>query len=1036
MVKRAKELNMPALALTDHGALYGAIEFYKTCKEAGIKPIIGVEAYVASGSRFEKRPGIDNRRFHLTLLAKNLEGYKNLIKLVSLANVEGYYYKPRIDKELMRQYSKGIICLSGCFGSELSRAIRSKNTEKAEEIIREHQDIYGKENYFIEIMTHPEIEGLMEARAELIRLAKKFNIPIVGTQDSHYLHKDDARAHETLLAVQQATDVDDAKRLSFAGDDYYFISTEEAIEKFKDIPEAVENTEKIAAMCDINLELGRWVFPDLGIDKNPDDALRDLVYEGVEKRGLSATPEMRTRIDYELTVIKDKGFSGYFLVVSDLLRFARESGIVTTTRGSVGGSIVSYLSFITTVNPLEYKLPFERFLNPERPSAPDIDMDIADNRRDEMIEYAKKKYGAERVAQIGTFGTMMAKGAVRDVARALGYPYAVGDKISKLIPMGSQGFPMTIARAYEMVPELKEMHEKDSEAKEVLDLAQKLEGCARHISVHAAGVVIAPDNLMEYTPLQFDTKNENNLITQYDMYAIEDAGLLKFDFLGIRNLSILADSVRLVKEIHKVQIDIESIPLDDGKTFQMLAAGETIGLFQLNGTGMTRFLKELRPTTIHDINAMVALYRPGPMEVIPEYIRRKNDPSLVSYLDPRMKKYLEQSHGLIVYQDDLLLSAIELAGYSWLEADKFRKAVGKKIPEEMAAQKIKFAEGIVKNGQTKAFAEKLWKLFEPFQAYGFNKAHAASYGKVAYQTAYMKANYPTEYMTAILTAEAGDVEKIAEIITECKRMGLPVLPPDINESFSDFTVIKGTEGKGDQIRFGLYTIKNFGRDIADAIIAERNARGKFVSFSDFLERIQHKNLNKKSLEALIKTGAMDLFGERGAMLTSMDEALLYHKSYAKEGGMQNSLFGLMANQASIPRFRLKESKEASQEEKLGWEKELLGLYISGHPLEKHRAELDKLGVTIGKIKRFEEGITTIIGGILQEVRAITTAKGERMAFMKIADFTDSIEMVVFPRVFSQYAAILEPDRRLILKGRISHRNGEPSVIVEKVKELR
>jgi len=790
LVSLAEEFNMPALAITDHGNMYGAIQFYKLAKKAGIKPIIGVEAYIAERTRLDKESGMDNKRYHLTLLARDYQGYKNLLRLVTISNLEGYYYKPRMDKEILRKYSDGIICLSGCLGGELSRALSAQNTEKAEKIIKEHQDIFGKENYFLEIMKHPKLEGDKKIREEIIALGKKFDIPLVATVDSHYPCEEDIKAHDTLLSIQTNSDTKDEKKFSFGGDDYSFISSEKAEKIFEDVPEAVANTLKIAEMCNLEIPLGNWVFPDFKIEdgKTADEKLRELAYSGFGRLEIKGTPELKERVEYELGIITEKGYAPYFLVVGDLLRHARKNGILTTIRGSVAGSMVTYLLGITNVNPVEYKLPFERFLNPFRPSPPDIDMDYADNRRDDMIEYAKEKYGEENVAQIGTFGTMMARGAVRDVARALAYPYTIGDRISKMIPLGSQGMPMTIDHAMEIVPELKEAYEKEKDTKEIIDLAKKMEGCVRHISVHAAGVVISPRPLYEYVPLQLDPKG-GKIITQYDMYSVEEAGLLKFDFLGIRNLAILGDAVRLVKKFYGIEINLERIPLNDKKTFSLLARGQTEGLFQLNGSGMTRYLKELKPTSIHDINAMVALYRPGPMESIPEYIKRKHNPKLVKYLDPRMKSFLKESYGLIVYQDDLLFCAIELAGYNWEEADKFRKAVGKKIPREMAAQHEKFTKGIVDNGQTEEFAEKLWKLFEPFQAYGFNKAHAASYGRVAYQTAFMKANYPVEYMASILTAESGDVEKIAEVVAECKRMGINVLPPSVNESYGNFTVV-------------------------------------------------------------------------------------------------------------------------------------------------------------------------------------------------------------------------------------------------------
>ncbi len=1043
LVDLAKKFKMPALAITDHGNMYGAIKFYKLAKKAGIKPIIGVEAYVAERGRKDKEPNIDNKRYHLTLLAKNIKGYKNLMRLVTISNLEGYYYKPRVDKEILKQYSDGIIVLSGCFGGELSQALVNKNKEKAEKIIKEYQEIFGKENYFLEIQKHEKMEDDEEVRNEIIKLSKKFNIPLVGTIDSHYPCSEDHKAHDTLLAIQTNRDLKDESRFSFGEDDFSFIDTEKAKELFKEIPEAVENTMMIADMCNLELELGNWVFPDFKIEKEKtyNQKLRELTYAGLKNLKIKESPEIKKRIEHELKIITDKGYAPYFLVVNDLLDHAKKSGILTTIRGSVAGSMVTYLLGITNVNPLEYKLPFERFLNPFRPSPPDIDMDFADNRRDEMIEYVKTKYGKEKVAQIGTFGTMMARGAVRDVARALGHPYLMGDRISKMIPMGSQGMPMTIYHAMEIVLELKDAYNTEKDTKEIIDLAKKLEGCVRHISVHAAGVVIAPKELTKYIPLQFDPKG-GKIITQYDMYSSEDAGLLKFDFLGIRNLAILSDAVSLVKKFYNIDIDIENVPLNDKKTFELLSKGQTEGLFQLNGSGMTRYLKELKPTSIHDINAMVALYRPGPMETIPEYIKRKHNPELVKYMDPRMKKFLEESYGLIVYQDDLLFSAIELAGYNWEEADKFRKAVGKKIPAEMAAQREKFTKGIIENGQTPEFAEKLWKLFEPFQAYGFNKAHAASYGKVAYQTAYMKANYPVEYMAAILTAESGDVEKISEIIKECKNMKIPVLPPNINESFGGFTCLSkkqniniDNKNKSAKIRFGLYTIKNLGVDIADAIIAERKTNGKFKSIIDFLDRIKHKNLNKKSMEAFIKSGCMDEWNDRGIFLANLETMLEYNHQNSKQNKNQVSLFGGLSK-IKMPEFKMKDAPEANQTEKLLWEKELLGLYISGHPLDRLSKKLLSRDINIKKIQEeMGNGMPVTIAGIIESARQVVTKNNERMAFLKIADFSGSIEAVTFPSVYRENIDILVAEKCIAFSGKVSKRNGEKSIIIEALKEV-
>ncbi len=1036
LVRLAKKYNMPAIALTDHGTMYGAIDFYKKCKASGIKPIIGVEAYIAMRSHLDKEAGIDSKRYHLTLLAKNVIGYKNLMKLVSIAHLDGFYYKPRMDKDLLRKYSDGLICLSGCFSSELSWAIRNKDEDKAKKVINEYQNIFGKENYYLEIMHHPKVEGHSEVRDKIISLSRKLNIPLVATYDSHYPMPEDKRAHETLVAIQTNTDLNDVNRMSKGDEDFSFISGETAKEYFSYAPDAVENTLKIAELCDLELEFGNWSFPKIEIEdgKTDNEKLREMTYAGLKIRELEETSEVRERIEYELEIIKNKGYAPYFLVVADLLRFAKENKIFTNIRGSVAGSIVTYLLEITKINPLQYKIPFERFLNPERPSAPDIDMDFADDRRDELIEYTRKKYGEDKVAQVGTFGTMLARGAVRDVARALGYPYSTGDRISKLIPLGSQGFPMTIKRALEMTPELQEMYSHEKETKEIIDLAKKLEGSARHISVHAAGVVIAPKPIVEYTPIQLDPKG-GKTITQYEMHAIEDVGLLKFDFLGIRNLSILADSVRLVKEITGEEIDIEKIDLNDKKTFEMLSRGETMGLFQLNGSGMTRYLKDLKPNSIHDINAMVALYRPGPMESIPEYVERKHNPKLIHYLDPRLKDILDQSYGVITYQDDVLLIAIHLGGYSWLEADKLRKAMGKKIPAEMEAQKEKLTEGFIKNGMTPAKAKEMWALIEPFAAYGFNKAHAASYGRVAYQTAYMKANYPVIYMSSVLTAESGDTEKIAEIIAECKRMSIPVLPPDVNESFGGFTVV-GYHSQNPSIRFGLYTIKNLGKEISDAIISERLQGEKFADFGDFLEQVKHKNVNKKSLEALIKSGAMDSLGERNQMLENLEEALAYNREIAKGNTTnQTSLFGSMTNTATLPKLRLKETRPATQTERLVWEKELLGLYISGHPLEKFREKLNNLKTKIKDVKKLEEGYPIVLAGIIEEAKKVLTKKGQTMFFVKLSDFSDSIETVVFPRILEDSGNTIRESACVAVSGKVSYRNGTPSVIVEKIKDL-
>ena len=993
---------MNSLALTDSGNLYGAIEFYKECKEQNIKPIIGVDFYVALRTRGDKEARVDNEQSRLVLLAENNLGYKNLLKLVTDSYLEGFYYKPRIDRELLEKYNDGLIAIS--------------------QDSKWYQEIFGDRFY------------LGVTPKGLSKLKKKEGEKIVAIYNVHYLESADRPVLDTLVSIQghlrESSAFKEETNLSF-------ISSEQAKEDFRNFPEAIENTVKIAERCNVELELGKWVFPNYLIEsgKSYDKELRTIVYSGLEKKSLNKTPEIVERIEYELKIISDKGYAPYFLVAADLLRYAHHHGILTNTRGSAAGSMVTYLSGITTIDPIKYALPFERFLNPDRPSPPDIDLDIADDRRDELIEYARHKYGTDRVAQIGTFGTMMARGAVRDVTRALGFSYALGDKIAKLIPLGAQGFPMTIDRAMKENPELKKLYEEDGDTKTIMNMAKKIEGNARHISVHAAGVVISPEPLVNYTPLQYDTKGEKKIITQYDMYSIEEAGLLKFDFLGIRNLSIIAETLVRIEKIEGKKIRMENIPIDDNKTFEMLARGETEGTFQLNGDGMTRALMELKPNTIHDINVMVALYRPGPMDNIREYIARKHGSRPVTYLHPKMKDFLNTTYGVLVYQDDLLITALEVAGYSWGEIDKFRKAVGKKIPEEMRKQHISFVNGCQKHGgMSKDKAEELWKLFEPFQGYGFNKAHAASYGHVAYITAYLKANFPAIYMSAVLTAESGDVEKIGVMIKECSRMGIEVLPPSINESFSQFTVVNNPPSPY-KIRFGLTTIKNFGQGISSAITLERKLNDKFKDLANFLDRIKDKNLNKKSLESLIKCGALEEFGERGSMLFNIDNLLEYHRERIRAPKNQDSLFGLMTDTSTLPILRLLNAPAATQKDKLLWEKELLGLYISGHPLEAYKNKLLSVKVNIEKLSNLQEGTETVIAGIVEEVRDVLTKGNERMVFMRLADLSGVIEVAIFPRILNEFRSFIQPETCIAIKGKISKRRGETSFIAEKIKAL-
>ncbi len=1049
LVKKAKKDGMGALALTDNGNLYGAIEFYKECKKDGIKPIIGVDLYVASRSRHEKQTGIDSRRTRLVLLAKNLTGYKNLLKLVTDSYLEGFYYKPRIDAELIEKYGAGLLAIMPAINSPLTILLQTGDTEKLNSTIEWYKKIFG-DDFYLEITHHDDIDGHKELMEKIVALGKRTKTPLVANQEVYYLNPEDKIAQRTLMLVSSSgSDSFDRSQIDESGD-FSFISAETANDWFKNYPEALENSGKIADKCDLELTLGEWAFPDFKLPPGttPDDELRRIVFEGFKLRNVEKTKKVIERVEYELSVIKGKKYSPYFLIVADLIRYAREHNILSNIRGSVSGSMVTYLARITNIDPIEFEIPFERFLNPDRPSAPDIDMDFADNRRDEIIEYTRQKYGHDKVAQIGTFGTMAARGSVRDVTRALGLPVEFGDKIAKLIPFGSQGFPMTLDTALETTADLKKLYDADKEVKRVIDMARKIEGSARHIGVHAAGVVISPTALTDFTPLQLDPKGEGKVITQYDMYSIDEngAGLLKFDFLGLKNLSIIADTLNIVEKIRGEKILVDDIPMTDKKTFEMLARGETADLFQLNGDGMTRFLKELKPTTIHDINAMVALYRPGPLQFIPVYIECKHDKSKVKYLDPSLKPILEKTYGVLVYQDDLLMIAHKLAGYTWGEVDKFRKAVGKKIPKEMAAQKEKFIEGCIKHsGWKKEKAEEIWKWIEPFAAYGFNKAHSVSYGRVAYQTAYLKANFPGEYMASVLTHESGDVERVAETVVECKRMKIEVLPPSVNESFGKFTLIQNKDGNP-KIRFGLNSIKNFGEGVASAIIAERKKTGKFKSLTDFLARVKDKNLNKKSLEALIMSGAMDEFEERGKMYANIEVLLTYVKERANESSDQNSLFGASHGVAVHENLTLPDSKDIPLSEKLFWEKELLGLYVSGHPLDKFKDAIQKKGTHIKVIKNnandekektgeVKEHIYTV-AGIIESIRPIMTKKNEEMCFIKFADLTGFIDVVIFPRLYRQNKDVLIKEACIVMSGKVSERNGEISMIAESMMALK
>jgi len=1054
LIKRVKDSSMNSVAVTDHGAMYGAIEFFKAAKQEEVKPIIGMEGYSTNIPLENIEDRAKSTNFHILFLAKNIEGYKNLMALSSKAHLEGYYYKPRVDKETIKQFSKGLICTSACPQGELPQALIENDFTKAKKVAQWFLDVYGQD-YYLEIQRHNfehfasiaidsgiKNDLLKLAESErlvnegIIKLSREMGIPVVATNDAHYLEKGDAIAQDALVCISTGKTVEDTKRLRFVDTPDFYLKTPDEMQRvFSDIPEAVENTLTVADKCNLEIELGKWYFPKFPLpDKlTADEYLKKLTYERVEQKVEKATKDVYERLDYELDIINKKGYAPYFLIVMDIVNWANAEGIVTNTRGSAAGSLASYVLGITTVNPLTYYLPFERFLNPYRPSPPDIDLDISDNKREELIRYISDKYGKEKVAQICTFGRMLSRASVRDVARVLGYPYAVGDKIAKLIPPPKQGFPITIPKALEEVEELKNLYDTDKDAKKILDLAQEIEGNARHISVHAAGVVASPTKLTDFTPIQREPSGEK-IITQYEFHACEDVGLIKLDILGIRNLSILGEAISIVKNLHGIDIDLHKIPLDDKKTFEMLGRGDTMGTFQLSGGGMTKYLKDLKPTRVEDLMAMVALYRPGPIAVIPEYIQRKRDPKLIKYLDPRMEKFLGASYGLIVYQDDLLFCAIDLAGYTWEEADKFRKAVGKKIPEEMAAQKEKFTKGIVENGQTQKFAEELWKLFEPFQSYGFNKAHAASYGMVAYQTAYMKANYPVEFMCALLTAESSDKEKVSAAINECRRMKVKVLPPDINESQDGFVIIQDKKSLGGQaIRFGLDAIKNVGRAAIGAILLARG-EGPFESIADFFARVDARKVNKKVLESLIKVGAFSRFGTRSYLLKNLDSL---REKYSKKGSSQSQqgLFSgdeIKKTQASYTTtdiFGATEEFTRDELEKL--EREFLGLSLSSKPISEILKDIEQNAThRINEISDINNDPITLVG-VIKEVRVIVTKKsGQEMAFVKIEDTTGSLDLVVFPSIYQKSKDFLIENKPLIVGGKVSVRDEEISVIAE------
>lgn len=1038
LIARAKELGMDSLAITDHGNLYGAVEFYKKAKKAGIKPILGVEAYIAPNGRLQK--GIDKgeKYRHLTLLVKNNIGWKNLIKLVTLSNLEGFYYKPRMDREILKKYGEGIIALSGCVSGEIPKHIINNRPLEAEKLALEYQDIFGKENFFLEIGHHPNFPDAVKANVGILALSKKLNIPLVATQDIHYIKPEDAEYQDILLAVQTGSKVTDPNRLTLLGDDLSMRSPEEMMEIFKDTPEAVENSAKIADMCNVSLELGKTQLPkfDVPNGKNPNDYMKDLVKEMTAGRYPEITPEIKTRIDYELSVIEKTGFADYFLIVQDFVNWAKKRGIVVGPgRGSAAGSIISYILNITDIDPLKYGLYFERFLNPERISMPDIDLDFADTRRSEVFGYLKEKYGKDYVANIITFGTMTARAAIRDAGRALGIPLTLCDMTAKLIPFNpTQGMKEGwIDETLKNVAEFRDLYNKNPEAKKLIDAAKNLEGVVRHASVHACGVVISKDPLTECMPLQYAPQDNNDIITQFEMHSVEDLGLLKMDLLGLKNLTIIEETLRLIEENYGNKIDISTIPLDDAETFKILQKADTTGVFQLESSGMRRYLKELKPSELEDIIAMVALYRPGPMELIPQYIKRKFGKERVTYLHPSLEPVLKNTYGIMIYQEQLMAGARALSGLSLSEADILRKAVGKKIKSLMQEQKIKIIDGAIANGVKKEIAEQFWMLVEPFDRYGFNRSHAACYAMIAYRTAYLRAHYPVEFYSGLLNADSGDIERIAFLVEEAKKAGFQVLAPDINKSSTTFV----PEEKN--IRFGLLAIKNIGNNIVEAIITERQKGGPFKTFTDLLTRVEHKDLNKKSLESLIKSGALDSLNiERNTGLTNIEDIIKFAGSARKSRqSMQTSLFG---NSISANALRLAPARPATPNERLGWEKELLGLYVSDHPLSQHKELLAKHKVfeikhLLSSPSDAFDGTKPKIAGVVSKITKVITKLGQPMLFAQVRDMNNSLEVIVFSDTLNKTLPIWQENKVVMVTGKMSWRNGEPKLICDEVREI-
>ncbi len=1038
MLDRVKGLGMNAVALTDHGTLSGAIEFYNEAKKRDLKPIFGVETYVAPRSHTDKEGKQDANPFHLILLAESFQGYQNLMRLVTIAQLDGYYYKPRVDRELLAKYHEGLIALSACAGGEVATHIRNGDIKQAEEVARWYSETFEKDNYFLELQDHEDQwEEQRIINEGKIALSKKTGIPLVVTADSHYAKHEDKEAHEILLCVQTGKLITDADRMTMDMD--LFVSDPKEIAgRWTRLPEALANTAKIAERCDVELELGRVLIPRFPVPtgESERDYLHELCWQGamwrygnIPKEDITHVTEARARkeldpgvverMDYELDVIGKMGYEGYFLIVADFINWGKNQGIIFGPgRGSAASSIVAYSLNITNLDPLHYDLMFERFLNPDRISMPDIDIDIQDSRRDEVIAYVTEKYGEDRVAQIITFGTMAARNAVRDTGRVLGYSYAEVDAIAKVIPQPVQGRHIPLSVSIKEDPDLRKEYDGNPRAKELIDMAMKLEGTIRSNGVHAAGVVIAPEEIVKYTPLQRAQKG--GISTQYSMGPVEELGMLKMDFLGLSNLTIIKNTLRIIKKVMGISINIDEIPLDDAKTFALLSRGDTTGVFQLESAGMKRYLRELKPSEFEDIIAMGALYRPGPMAEIPRYITGKHNPNSISYPHSSLEPILKSTHGVMVYQEQIIMLLQLIAGYSPGEADLVRKAIGKKKREIMQAEEPKFIAGCLKQGLSEQGARDLWAMIQPFADYSFNRAHAACYGLISYQTAFLKANFPTAFMAALLTSDHDNTDRIAIEVAECQRMGIEVLPPDVNESFNEFGIVPDTN----KLRYGLCGVKNIGTGPIEAILLAREDGGPFTSVEDFAKRANASEVNKKVWESLIKAGAMDRFEDRGKLLHNIDVLVGYANKAQKNAlSGQIDLFGSMGAEENLPGLYLETpAEQLKNPEKLGWEKELLGLYLSYHPLDDYAAYMADKATPISTITQQMEEQTVTVGGIVTTVRKIVTKNNASMAFVGLEDKSGNLEVVVFPRAYEKTPELWQSDQVILVKGKVSFKD--------------